>query len=114
MNRQQRRKQKVKEKIPTYNMSKFQLEALKTLAKTQGLGDGIILGMILTTNVLMEEHEFSNKDIVDFIKAVTEKIDKTAEGGFNLERLTKEFKDNTGYDIAMDGEVLRVDRRENE
>lgn len=99
MNRKERRKQGVKQKTPTYNLSKDQIEAVKQKAVMEASKQAFILMLGIPLIVMRDEFGFGKKRLERFIDRAIDQYDSFDKGYITLDDLINTIFEETGVEV---------------
>lgn len=115
MNREQRRKQKVKSKEPTYNLTMVQIENLKKQATDEAVRKVVRFAMAknfyFSMMVLRDKYGFGKKRLGDFMEYMADLYDSFGDGYLSLEDMEITIFEETGVRIGTLAEKFKEKMR---
>lgn len=102
MNRSQRRKNKISNTDPTYNLKASEIEKIKKEASEEAIEKAFICMLGFPLIVLRDKHGFGTKRLERFINDVTFQYNQFNEGYITLGDLIDVLKEETGTNLIDD------------
>lgn len=118
MNRQQRRKNNIKTKEPTYNLTFSQIENIKKNATDEAIKKLVpyatAKNFYLSIMILRDKYGFGKKRLGDFVEFMAELYDSLDKGYLSLEDMENTIFEETGVRIGTLAEKFKEEIRKND